>query len=177
MNNRSYVGEMKNINALLVLWFLILGVGCSQRNDNQPQANSGGASKQTKGTHQSKPSASPSGTSRDALFKNLQIYFINRENRSQDAKYLPLAEAMEKGIARVNETGEVSNLTIENLSKTESVFVNAGDIVKGGRQDRYLVNSLIVPPNSGKIDLASFCVEAVRWSQRGRESAARFSAS
>jgi len=57
------------------------------------------------------------------------------------------------------------------------VFVNAGDIVKGGRQDRYLVNSLIVPPKSGKIDLASFCVEAGRWSQRGRESAAHFSAS
>ena len=168
---------MKNINVLLVLWLLILGVGCSQRNDNQPQANSGGTSKQTKGNHQSKPSASPSGPSRDAVFKNLQVYFINGENRGQDAKYLPLAEAMEKGIARVNETGEVSNLTIENLSETEYVFVNAGDIVKGGRQDRYLVNSLIVPPNSGKIDLASFCVEAGRWSQRGRESAAHFSAS
>ena len=168
---------MKLKTVSLVLFSLILGVGCSQRNDNQPQANSGGASKQTKGNHQSKPSASPSGPSRDAVFKNLQVYFINGENRGQDAKYLPLAEAMEKGIARVNETGEVSNLTIENLSKTEYVFVNAGDIVKGGRQDRYLVNSLIVPPNSGKIDLASFCVEAGRWSQRGRESAAHFSAS
>ena len=168
---------MKLKTVSLVLFSLILGVGCSQRNDNQPQANSGGTSKQTKGNHQSKPSASPSGPSRDAVFKNLQVYFINGENRGQDAKYLPLAEAMEKGIARVNETGEVSNLTIENLSKTEYVFVNAGDIVKGGRQDRYLVNSLIVPPNSGKIDLASFCVEAGRWSQRGRESAAHFSAS
>ena len=168
---------MKLKTVSLVLFSLILGVGCSQRNDNQPQANSGGASKQTKGTHQSKPSASPSGPSRDAVFKNLQVYFINGENRGQDAEYLPLAEAMEKGIARVNETGEVSNLTIENLSETEYVFVNAGDIVKGGRQDRYLVNSLIVPPNSGKIDLASFCVEAGRWSQRGRESAAHFSAS
>ena len=168
---------MKLKTVSLVLFSLILGVGCSQRNDNQPQANSGGASKQTKGNHQSKPSASPSGPSRDAVFKNLQVYFINGENRGQDAKYLPLAEAMEKGIARVNETGEVSNLTIENLSETEYVFVNAGDIVKGGRQDRYLVNSLIVPPNSGKIDLASFCVEAGRWSQRGRESAAHFSAS
>ena len=168
---------MKLKTVSLVLFSLILGVSCSQRNDNQPQANSGGASDQTKGTHQSKSSASPSGPSRDAVFKNLQVYFINGENRGQDAKYLPLAEAMEKGIARVNETGEVSNLTIENLSKTEYVFVNVGDIVKGGRQDRYLVNSLIVPPNSGKIDLASFCVEAGRWSQRGRESAAHFSAS
>ena len=168
---------MKLKTVSLVLFSLILGVGCSQRNDNQPQANSGGTSKQTKGNHQSKPSASPSGPSRDAVFKNLQVYFINGENRGQDAKYLPLAEAMEKGIARVNATGEVSNLTIENLSETEYVFVNAGDIVKGGRQDRYLVNSLIVPPNSGKIDLASFCVEAGRWSQRGRESAAHFSAS
>jgi hypothetical protein len=168
---------MKGISLLLALWLLIPGVGCSQQNNNQPQANSGGASKQTGGDHQSKPSKSHSGSGQDAVFKNLQVYFINGEKRGQDAKYLPLAEAMEKGIARVNETGEVQNLTIENLSETEYVFVNAGDIVKGGRQDRYLVNSLIVPPNSGKIDLASFCVEAGRWSQRGRESAARFSAS
>ena len=168
---------MKLKTVSLVLFSLIMGVGCGQRNDNQPQANSGGASKQTRGNHQYNQSAPPSGPSRDAVFKNLQVYFINGENRGQDAKYLPLAEAMEKGIARVNETGEVSNLTIENLSKTEYVFVNAGDIVKGGRQDRYLVNSLIVPPNSGKIDLASFCVEAGRWSQRGRESTAHFSAS
>ena len=109
---------MKNINALLVLWFLFLGIGCNQQYDNQPRANSDGASKQTKGNHQSKPSTSPSGPSRDALFKNLQVYFINGKNRGQDAKYLPLAEAMEKEIARVNETGEVSNLTIENLSET-----------------------------------------------------------
>ena len=165
--------KLKTIS--LVLISLILGVGCSQRNDNQPQANSGGASKQTKGNPQSKPSTSPSGPSRDALFKNLQVYFINGENRGQDAKYLPLAEAMEKGIARVNETGEVSSLTIENLSETEHVFVNAGDIVKGGKQDRYLVNSLIIPPKSGKVDLASFCVEQGRWSQRGRESVTHFS--
>ena len=165
--------KLKTIS--LVLFSLILGVGCSQRNDNQPQANSDGASKRTKANQQSKPSTSPSGPSRDAVFKNLQVYFINGENRGQNAKYLPLAEAMEKGIARVNETGEVSSLTIENLSETEHVFVNAGDIVKGGKQDRYLVNSLIIPPNSGKIDLASFCVEAGRWSQRGRESVTHFS--
>ena len=140
--------KLKTIS--LVLFSLILGVGCSQRNDNQPQANSDGASKRTKANQQSKPSTSPSGPSRDAVFKNLQVYFINGENRGQNAKYLPLAEAMEKGIARVNETGEVSSLTIENLSETEHVFVNAGDIVKGGKQDRYLVNSLIIPPNAGK---------------------------
>ena len=124
--------KLKTIS--LVLFSLILGVGCNQRNDNQPQANSDGASKQTKANQQSKPSTSPSGPSRDAVFKNLQVYFINGENRGQNAKYLPLAEAMEKGIARVNETGEVSNLSIENLSDDQYVFVNAGDIVKGGKQ-------------------------------------------
>jgi len=166
---------MKNINVLLVLWLLILGVGCSQQNNNQPQANSGGTSKQTQVNHQSKPPESRSDPGQDALFKNLQVYFINGESSGQDAKYLPLDEAMVKGIARVNETGEVSNLSIENLSDDQYVFVNAGDIVKGGKQDRYLVNSLIVPPKSGKVDLASFCVEQGRWSQRGRESVTHFS--
>ena len=112
-----------------------------------------------------------------ASFKNLQVFFLTGEDRIKGIQYMPLDKAMGKGIARINETGNVRSLTVENLSSEHNVFVNSGDIIKGGRQDRYLANSLVVPPESGKVSLASFCVESGRWSQRGGESARLFSAS
>jgi hypothetical protein len=57
------------------------------------------------------------------------------------------------------------------------VFVQAGDIVKGGQQDRTLPQDMLVPPKSGKLPLASFCVEQGRWSPRGGESDKAFSRS
>jgi hypothetical protein len=54
------------------------------------------------------------------------------------------------------------------------VFVQAGDIVKGGRQDRVLTVSLLIPPRSGRMAIGAYCVEQVRWSQRGHESAKKF---
>jgi hypothetical protein len=87
---------------------------------------------------------------------------------------LTLQEAMARGAVRVHETGNVSELAIENLGDQE-IFVQSGDIVKGGKQDRALVASLILPPRSGRVPLASFCVEQGRWSPRGKEDAATFS--
>jgi hypothetical protein len=55
--------------------------------------------------------------------------------------------------------------------------VQSGDIVKGGRQDRVLALDLIVPPKSGKIQIASFCVEQGRWSGRGEEAVVAFATS
>jgi len=170
---------MKLKTVSLVLFSLILGIGCGQKTQKQPDAKPSGAAvhvKKIPAKPRPKPDTTPAG-SRDAFHKNLQIYFVPGEDRAQGRKYVPLAEAMEKGIAQVNETGDVNSLTIENLSETETVFVNAGDIVKGGKQDRYLANSLVVPPKSGKVTLASFCVESGRWSKRGDEGVANFSRS
>lgn len=59
----------------------------------------------------------------------------------------------------------------------DEVFVQAGDIVKGGQQDRTLQQDMLVPPKSGKLPLASFCVEHGRWAARGGESDKAFSRS
>jgi hypothetical protein len=77
----------------------------------------------------------------------------------------------------VHETGNVSQLTIENLSPTEEVYIQSGDIVKGGRQDRALPCDLILKPQSGKVPLPSFCVEHGRWQRRGTESDVAFGSS
>ncbi|MCA1590154.1 MAG: hypothetical protein LC730_01975 [Acidobacteria bacterium] len=109
--------------------------------------------------------------------KNLTIYLVHGENRLDGKTPLILEEAMIRDIVIVHETGEVSELAIENVSKTDEVFVQAGDIVKGGKQDRVLAVDLIVPARSGKIPIDAFCVENGRWQQRGGEKPTTFAVS
>jgi ARG and Rhodanese-Phosphatase-superfamily-associated Protein domain len=108
--------------------------------------------------------------------KNLTIFLLHGADQRQDKTPLTLQEAMDRKMVVVHETGDVNNLAIENLSD-EEVYVQSGDIVKGGRQDRVLALDLIVPPKSGKIQIASFCVEHGRWSGRGQEEAGQFASS
>ncbi|MGH9835155.1 MAG: ARPP-1 family domain-containing protein, partial [Blastocatellia bacterium] len=108
--------------------------------------------------------------------KNLTIFLLHGADQSKGRAPLTLQEAMKQKKVVVRETGEVNELTIQNRSN-EEVFVQAGDIVKGGQQDRVLALDLIVPPKSGRIPIEAFCVEHGRWSRRGNEAVAAFSAS
>ena len=103
---------------------------------------------------------------------NLTVYFVHGASRPGPVP-LTLAEALDAKAVRVAETGSVNELTIENLGDRE-VFVQSGDIVKGGRQDRVLSVSLVLPPRSGAIPITAFCVEQGRWSRRGSEDAGSF---
>jgi len=68
----------------------------------------------------------------------------------------------------------VNEITIENLSDQE-VFIQAGELVRGGKQDRTIPADIVLKPRSGKVPLKVFCVEAGRWSGRGQEPTAIFS--
>ncbi len=107
------------------------------------------------------------------VHENLAVYFVHGQSAPGKVP-LTLEEALAKGLVQVRETSNVNQLEIENLA-TEEVFVQSGDIVKGGKQDRTLMMSLLLPPQSGPVPIASFCVEQGRWSPRGREDASRFS--
>jgi ARG/rhodanese/phosphatase superfamily protein len=108
--------------------------------------------------------------------KNLTIFLLHGSNQSQGRAPLTLQEAMKRKLVVVRETGDVNRLTIQNRSN-QDVFVQAGDIVKGGQQDRVLALDLIIPPRSGRIPIDAFCVEQGRWSRRGDEAVTAFSAS
>ena len=109
-------------------------------------------------------------------YKNLSVFFIEGTDRTSGNELLPLQEAMEQSKVIVHETSNVNELFIENLSN-EEVYVQAGDIVKGGKQDRVLGNDLVLGPNSGRVPIASFCVEQGRWHRRAGEPLAFFRAS
>ena len=106
---------------------------------------------------------------------NLTVFFLHGADQIK-GKILTLDEALAAKKILVHETKNVSELSIENVSDDE-VFVQAGDIVKGGQQDRTLPQDMLVPPKSGKLPLASFCVEQGRWAPRGGESSKAFSRS
>jgi len=104
--------------------------------------------------------------------ENLSIYLIHGKS-AEGRVPLTLDEALAKRAVRVHETGDVNQLSVENLGD-EDVFIQSGDIVKGGQQDRALTVSMILPPKSGRVPLAAFCVEQGRWTARGREDVKTF---
>ncbi len=108
--------------------------------------------------------------------KNLTIFLVHGKNLIAGKTPLSLQEALEQKKVIVHETKDVNELAIENLSN-EDIYVQSGDIVKGGQQDRMLGVDLIVPPKSGRMPIAAFCVEKGRWSKRGAERADSFASS
>lgn len=110
-------------------------------------------------------------------YKNLTIFLIHGRDQSNKKNILTLEEAMENKEFVVYETSDVNELAVENLSKTNDVFIQSGDIVKGGQQDRLLAVSILIPANSGKILIEAFCVESGRWEKRGKEDKSKFSSS
>ncbi len=107
---------------------------------------------------------------------NLAVYLIHGQDAAPDQKMITLDEAIKGKKVVVHETGNVNQLTVENRGDV-AVFIQSGDIVKGGQQDRTMQHDLILPPKSQKIPVNSFCVESGRWSQRGQESKGSFAGS
>lgn len=109
--------------------------------------------------------------------KNLTIFLIHGKNETSKTNILTLQEAMQRQILRVYETSDVNELAVENVSRQFDVFIQSGDIVKGGKQDRVLAVSIIIQARSGRIKIEAFCVESGRWQKRGNEDAGQFSSS
>ncbi|MEP6569042.1 MAG: DUF6569 family protein, partial [Acidobacteriota bacterium] len=108
--------------------------------------------------------------------KNLSIFLVHGKSVIKSKSFLTLEEALVQRKVVVYETKSVNELSIQNFSD-EDVYVQSGDIVKGGAQDRMIGVDLIVPPRSGKLPISAFCVEHGRWSGRGNERATVFNSS
>ncbi|HYL35250.1 MAG TPA: DUF6569 family protein [Bryobacteraceae bacterium] len=104
--------------------------------------------------------------------ENLSVFLIHGRSRSAN-KLLTLEEALAQHKVVVYETRNVNELAIENASD-EDVFIQSGDIVKGGAQDRTLKDDFILPTKSGRVNISAFCVEHGRWTRRGSEPVATF---
>lgn len=89
---------------------------------------------------------------------------------------LPLLDAIEQGLVVVHETGSVAELAVD-VTSPQVVLGLAGDLLRGGRQDRTVRLPAVLAPGSRRAPLLTACVEAQRWSARQGESVTSFASS
>ena len=101
---------------------------------------------------------------------NLAIYLLHDKSApAGDLGCLSLEEALKSGAVKVTEKAggaEVNELQVENTGD-KPVYLQAGDTVKGGQQDRTIAVDSVLPAKSGKRTIEAFCVEPGRWAVRG----------
>jgi len=76
---------------------------------------------------------------------------------------LVLDEAMPKKLVRIKEVadGEVNSLTLTN-NASQPLFLLAGEVIIGGKQDRIIGRNTIIPAKTTQ-EVPVFCVEHGRW--------------
>lgn len=102
-------------------------------------------------------------------FDNLTVFPVLSKKQDDIGPITTLDAALAKGAASVHELGggangegaQVNALVIENKG-TVPVYVLAGTIVKGGKQDRQIGQDFIVGANQ-TVPVDAFCVEHGRW--------------
>ena len=111
-------------------------------------------------------------------FEKIRIYPIiaseaHIAEHTQLANFKNLKEAMDiqgfritekKPYGRFDDAGAVNSLTVQNKSQ-DTVYLMAGDVVKGGNQDRVLAQDMVLPPRT-LASIEVFCVEQNRWHYR-----------
>ncbi len=78
------------------------------------------------------------------VHENLTVFLIHGKDSSTGQAPLTLEEALAQKKVVIKETGDVNELNIQNLG-TMPVFIQGGDIVKGGQQDRALQSDMLLP--------------------------------
>jgi len=98
--------------------------------------------------------------------KNLTIFPVTAIGARVPGVAMTLDTAGAKGLIDVSELkeSEVNRLVLINRAK-EPVFVMAGEMVRGGRQDRIMADDLVLAPGASA-KVAVFCVEHGRWVTR-----------
>ncbi|MFN3431221.1 MAG: ARPP-1 family domain-containing protein [Candidatus Sericytochromatia bacterium] len=89
------------------------------------------------------------------------------------ANHLTLDEALQAKALKVTELtdkAEVNTLLLENVG-AKPIFIMAGEILRGAKQDRTMQSDLLIPPKSGKLKVSVFCTEHGRWAENSDQFA------
>jgi hypothetical protein len=101
-------------------------------------------------------------------YKNLTIIPVKAPYSASKGLISTFDEAVAEGsltIKEVNSSGSVNQLAVINKSD-DAVYIMAGEILRGSKQDRVLQDDVLIPANSGKILVDCFCVEQGRWTYK-----------
>jgi len=82
-----------------------------------------------------------------------------------DWDVLTLDEALNRDMLLIRETGggEVPRVRVRN-DATRPVFLMAGEIIVGGKQNRIIRNDILLPARSDFVEVPVYCGEQDRWS-------------
>jgi hypothetical protein len=94
------------------------------------------------------------------------------QENSFPKKMISLQQAMQKKKVEIKENyfegnADVRTLLIKNNS-TENVLVMDGDLLQGGKQDRMIAETKLIPPGKEVEYLNVFCIEKGRWSKKAK---------
>jgi len=97
--------------------------------------------------------------------ENLTVFPLRLRRAALSTDALTLDEAMKAGLVAVREMrgGAVNTLLVSNHGE-RPVYAMAGELLIGGKQDRIIGQSLVLPPRASDVAVAVFCVEHGRWS-------------
>jgi hypothetical protein len=104
--------------------------------------------------------------------ENLEIHFLIGPSAPPD--YLTLAEGCSQQMVEIFETGRVGRLAVWNKSTDRPLFIQLGELLKGGLQDRTVATDLVLDPGEKYDGLPTYCVERARWSKREAEDHTKF---
>jgi hypothetical protein len=104
-------------------------------------------------------------------YQDLTVFLLC-SNRQDSNDFLTLDEGLKEGLVTITEQEHerVGALSIENRSD-RPLYLLEGERLLGGKQDRTIVSSLVIPPKSGKTSVPTVCVEHSRWveGKKGRK--------
>lgn len=109
-------------------------------------------------------------------YGNLQLIPVRFVGDGGAKGFLPfdhvssLQRALRDRKLKVNElkgsgNADVRVLEMRNTSK-EAIMIQSGEILVGGKQDRIISQTMIIPPDKQKYYVNVFCVEKGRWDRR-----------
>jgi hypothetical protein len=112
------------------------------------------------------------------VFKNLKIIPIRYKGPGngvarQTPEIVSLNQALQQGLVTVSERGSASTENVHflriNNKSNKSVFLGAGEIILGGRQDRMVSRDTILSPSEKDQYIQVMCVEEGRWSEKEKK--------
>lgn len=97
-------------------------------------------------------------------YRNLTLYPLILCGGGSRKNFLTLDEAMERSLLTIEEKGggNVSEVMVTNRSSMP-VFIFAGEIIAGAKQDRIVRRDTLLAPCGGRMCLSVYCVEQGRW--------------
>lgn len=106
------------------------------------------------------------------VHENLAVYVV-RGRTSDPRDFITLGEALaaktvtirEKGAGAGRDESRVNELEVENRSD-QWLFLQAGDVIAGGKQDRTIAIDITLAPHSPPQAIDAFCVEHGRWAPK-----------